>query len=519
MNHAAGSDIPPLKGIERFLATSAVLIASFMNVLDTTIAVVALPSIAGGLAATPSQGSWVLTIYSVCLAVVLPLSGWVSKRVGQIRAFYSAVFLFTLTSWLCAQATSFDELLIFRAFQGMSGGLLLPFSQSIILRIYPPEEHGKALGLWGITAAVAPVAGPLLGGYITDHFGWPWIFYINVPLGIFSFWACRTFLRRYETEIKRDPVDIIGLLLMVVGIISMQLALDRGHELDWLASMEVRVLIAVGVVSLIIFFIWELDEPHPIVDLSLFKNRNFALGSAMTAVFYGAFVVTAVMYPLWMQTSMGYTSSAAGLVMATTSIFPILAMPILGQRMRTWNPRYTITFGCCLMVIVMMLHGLLTPQVSSNYLAGVRFMIGFSMPFLWIPMMMITLIGLPVHMMDTATGLSNFIRMLASSLATAIGVTLWDDRTVVHRADIVEGLSRPSVERGEFLAQLSSGTGDIASGLAATEQMIAQQARTMAQQDVFMVCAGLILVVALLAQALPARRGPPPESHGAHPID
>lgn len=519
MNHASGSDIPPLQGVERFLATSAVLLASFMNVLDTTIAVVALPSIAGGLAATPSQGSWVLTIYSVCLAVVLPLSGWVSKRFGQIRAFYSAVLLFTLTSWLCAQATSFNELLVFRAFQGMSGGLLLPFSQSIILRIYPPEEHGKALGLWGITAGVAPVAGPLLGGYITDHFGWPWIFYINVPLGLFSVWACRTFLRRYETEIKRDPVDIIGLLLMVLGIISMQLALDRGHELDWLASMEVRALLGIAIVSLVMFFIWELDEPHPIVDLSLFKNRNFALGSAMTAAFYGGFVVTAVMYPLWMQTSMGYTSSAAGFVMATTSLFPIVAMPFLGQRMRTWNPKYTITFGACLMVVIIMLHGLLTPQVSAAYLGGVRFMIGLAMPFLWIPMMMITLIGLPVNMMDTATGLSNFMRMLSSSLATAIGVTLWDDRTVVHRADMVAGLSVPSVERSEFLGQIGTGTGDVTGALAAAEQMIAQQARTMAQQDVFMVCAGLLVVVAVLAQALPSRKIVAANSPGAHPID
>ena len=519
MNHAVGSDIPPLQGIERFLAISAVLLASFMNVLDTTIAIVALPSISGSLAATPSQGSWVLTIYSVCLAVVLPLSGWVSKRFGQIRAFYSAVLLFTLTSWLCAQATSFNELLIFRAFQGMSGGLLLPFSQSIILRIYPPEEHGKALGIWGVTAGVAPVVGPLLGGYITDHLGWPWIFYINVPLGIFSVWACSTFLRRYETEIKRDPIDVIGLLLMVVGIISLQLALDRGHELDWLASMEVRILLGVGIVSLIVFFIWELDEPHPIVDLSLFKNRNFALGSAMTAAFYGGFIVTAVLYPLWMQTVMGYTSSAAGLVMATTSIFPILAMPFIGQRMRVWNPKYTIIFGAGSMMIIIMLHGLLTPQVSATYLGSVRFMIGFSMPFLWIPMMMITLIGLPVHMMDTATGLSNFIRMLASSLAIAIGITLWDDRTVVHRADLVEGLSRPSVERSEFFDKISDGTGDLSSALAATEQMVVQQARTMAQQDVFMICAGLMIVVALLALALRPRKGPPTVNQGAHPID
>ena len=241
----------------------------------------------------------------------------------------------------------------------------------------------------------------------------------------------------------------------------------------------------------------------------------------MTAFFYGGFIVTAVLYPLWMQTAMGYTSSASGLVMATTSIFPILAMPILGQKARTWNPKYTITFGCVLMIIVLMLHGLLTPQVSAGYLATIRFMIGFAMPFLWIPMMMITLVGLPPHMMDTATGLSNFVRMLSSSLATAIGITLWDDRTVVHRADLVEGLSTPSVERSEFLNQLSMGSGELSSALAATERLIAQQARTMAQQDVFMVCAGLMVIVAALTLALPPRPkdAAAPANHGAHPID
>ncbi len=511
MNIAGNSDVPPLEGGERFLASAGVLLASFMNVLDTTIAVVALPAISGGLGATPSQGSWVLTIYSVCLAVVLPLAGWISRRFGQIRSFYIAVFVFTLTSWLCASASSFNELLIFRALQGMSGGLLIPYSQSIILRIYPVEEHGKALGLWGLTSAVGPVAGPILGGLITDHLGWPWIFYINIPIGLFCVWACVTFMRRYETPIKRVPVDVIGLLLLVVGIISLQLMLDRGHELDWFASRQVWVLAGVGTLCLVFFFIWELDEEHPVVDLSLFAGFSFTIGAVMTALFYGVFIVVAVMYPLWMQTVMGYTPGAAGMVMAMTTLFPILTMPLLGQRARNWDPRLAIFAGIALMIVIVMLHGSLTVQVSSTYLTVVRFMIGLSMPFVWTPLMMITFSNIAAHKMDDATGLYNFLRMLASSMATALGITLWDDRTIVHRADLVARMSESSIERTEFLTQATAATGDVDAALVMAENIIFQQARTMAQQDVFLAACAVLVVVALLALTLSrARLAPAP---------
>lgn len=498
------SNKPALEGFERTLATLAVLLAAFMNVLDSTIAVVALPSIAGALSATPSQGSWVLTTYSVSLAVVLPLAGWIAKRFGQVRAFSLAVFFFTLTSWLCAAATSFDELLVYRALQGASGGMLLPFSQSIMLRIFPPEQHGKALGLWGLSAAVGPVAGPLLGGVITDNLGWPWIFYINIPLGIFSLWVLWSIMRHHETEIVRNPIDIVGLVLLVVAVMSLQLALDRGHELDWFSSPIVQVLALTGVTALILFFVWERDLEHPIVDLSLFRVSSFAIGSIMTALFYATFIISAVLYPLWMQTTLGYTPFAAGLVMATTSIFPIISMPFIGQWLRHRDPRWVISSGCLFLAYVLWLHGAMTVQVSSTYLTTVRFMIGLTMPLLWMPLTMITLVGLPPEKIDTATGLSNFMRMLVSSLATAIGVTMWDDRSIVHRANLVDAVSEYSVERSMALSNMNA-SGEPGSGLSMLEAMISQQARTMAQQDVYVMCMGVIAIVLVLAWLLPDR--------------
>jgi len=205
-----------LHGLPLVIATLAVALASFMNILDTTIAIVALPTISGNLGATASQGSWVITSYSVCLAVVLPLSGWITRRFGEVHTFCAAVLLFSAMSWLCAIATSFNQLLLFRALQGFSGGLLLPLSQSLLLRMYPPEKHGLALGIWGVTSAVAPVVGPMLGGFITDNYGWPWIFLINLPVGAFSAYVCWKLLRRFESETFREPTDFVGLFLLLV---------------------------------------------------------------------------------------------------------------------------------------------------------------------------------------------------------------------------------------------------------------------------------------------------------------
>ena len=507
MPEAAKLTEQPFTGAVLALVTVGVSLAAFMNTLDSTIAVVALPAISGSLSATPSQGSWVLTIYSVCLAVSLPLAGWLAQQFGQVRAFIWAVTLFTFCSWLCASATGFNEMLIYRALQGLSGGVLLPFSQSLLLRIYPPEKHGMALGIWGLSAAVAPVMGPVLGGFITDNLGWPWIFYINVPVGAICVGVSYSFLKDRETPTAKQPVDGVGLTTMVVGVICIQLALDRGHELDWLASPVVRTLFAVGLCAILFFLIWERDQAHPIVDLSLFRDRNFSLGAIMTGMFYGVFIVVAVIYPLWMQTVLGYTPGAAGWVMATTSLFPLLSMGLIGDKLRKQNLRWTVVIGVVAMACVIMAHGLMTIQVSSQYLTTIRFFVGFAMPFLWVPLQMITLSGVPPEKMASATGLSNFVRMLSSSLATALGITLWDERAIVHRADLVE---RVSVAQYRDMLAASDRVSPAGTGgeLELLELLINQQARTMAQQDVYIVGAGILLSLALLAGFLPKKLSP-----------
>jgi DHA2 family multidrug resistance protein len=500
---APGSE-PRLRGLSLAVATLAVAMASFMNILDTTIAIVALPTISGNLAATPSQGSWVITVYSVCLAVILPLSGWITRRYGEVRVFIVAVILFSLTSWLCAIASSFTQLLLFRALQGFSGGLLLPLSQALLLRIYPPEKHGLALGIWGITSAVAPVLGPLLGGYITDTFGWPWIFLINAPVGLFSAVVCWNLLRRFESETRREPVDFTGLILLMVGVICFQLVMDRGHELDWLDSTQIRVMLVVSILFFFLFLAWEVGEEHPVVDLSLFTHRNFVTGTALISVFFLCYVTATVLYPIWLQTTMGYTATWAGLVMAPFGLAPVILMPLIGQKMREWDARPTVMCGIIVFVLAFYLHAQTSTETSAGFVAAVRLLMGTAMPFVWMPLMVLTLVGLPAAKMASAAGIFNFVRTLASSLGTAAGVTLWDDRTIFHHSRIAESIVADAPQYQQTMELLSQRLPDSQAALAALEQAVNTQARTLGLDDIFYVSALILLPLALIAWLLPA---------------
>lgn len=506
------SDTQRLTGLPLGIATMAVALASFMNILDTTIAVVALPSIAGNLGATTSQSSWVITLYSVCLAVVLPLSGWITRRFGEVRTFCVALMLFSLTSWLCAIASSFNELLVYRALQGCSGGLLLPLSQSLLMRIYPPEKHGFALGIWGVTSTVAPILGPMLGGYITDEFGWPWIFLINLPIGAIATYACWVLLRDHESEIHKEPVDLPGLILLAVGVICFQLMLDRGHELDWLASRQIQLMLAISLLCFVVFIVWERRQKYPVVDLSLLGYRTFVLGSLLISVLYISIVLTSLLFPLWLQTVQGYTATAAGLVMAPFGVGPILLMPLIGQRLHQWDARPTVTVGIIVFCIAYYLHAHVSTDVTGGYIGMARFIMGLAMPFAWMPLMMLVLSGLPKEKMASASGLFNFIRMLASSMGTALGITLWDERSVFHHSRLVESLSEDSPAYISTQAMLTQALPDQQGVMAVFDVLITQQARTLGLNDVFILGGTVSLVLAVLVWWLPSH----PENADTH---
>ncbi len=289
------------------LFTVAVAFSTFMEVLDTSIANVAVPTISGNLGVSANNGTWVISSYGLAAAIIVPLTGWIAKRFGEVRTFCWSVLLFTIASALCGFATSLPMLVGFRFLQGLVSGPMVPLSQTLLLSNYPPQKRGMAMALWAMTVVVAPIFGPLLGGYITDNWSWPWIFYINAPIGILSAIVTYSLLRKHETPTDKQPIDLVGLILMVLGIGSLQLLLDNGNDLDWFNSATIVMLGIIAVVALTFLLIWELTDEHPIVDLSLFKGRNFGCGVIAMGLGYMSFFAMTVLFPLWLQTVMGYT--------------------------------------------------------------------------------------------------------------------------------------------------------------------------------------------------------------------
>ena len=322
---AASGFLPPSVA----LCTVGLAMASFMQVLDTTIANVSLPTIAGNLGASSQQATWVITSFAVSTAIALPLTGWLSRRFGERKLFVWATLAFVITSLLCGLAQSMGMLVLSRALQGFVAGPMYPITQSLLVSIYPREKRGQALALLAMITVVAPICGPILGGWITDNYSWEWIFLINVPLGIFAALVVGNQLKGRPEHIEKPKMDYVGLVTLVIGVGALQLVLDLGNDEDWFSSMKIVVLACVAVVTLTVFLIWELTDKDPIVDLKLFRHRNFRAGTLAMVVAYAAFFSVALLIPQWLQRDMGYTAIWAGLATAPIGILPVIMTPVM----------------------------------------------------------------------------------------------------------------------------------------------------------------------------------------------
>src|SRR5205814_1355190 len=308
---ANGASLPPLTGGALVLGSVALSLATFMNVLDLSIANVSIPAISGDLGVSPDQGTWVITSFGVANAISLPLTGWLTQRYGQVRLFMVSVLLFVIVSFLCGLAPSIESLILLRVIQGAVAGPMIPLSQSLLLSSYPKEKAGTALAMWAITALVAPVVGPLLGGWVTANISWPWIFYINVPVGLGAAAVTWLIYRKRETATVKLPIDGVGLGLLVIWVGALQVMLDKGKDLDWFQSGQIVTLAIVAVIGFALFLVWELTDRHPVVDLRLFGRRNFWTSSLAMSLGYGTFFGNVVLLPLWLQQYMGYTATLA----------------------------------------------------------------------------------------------------------------------------------------------------------------------------------------------------------------
>ncbi|MCE1250248.1 MAG: DHA2 family efflux MFS transporter permease subunit [Comamonadaceae bacterium] len=485
----------PLHGPQLLLGTLSLSLATFMNVLDSSIANVSLPAIAGDLGVSPTQGTWVITSFGVANAISVPLTGWLTQRFGAVRLFTLSVLLFVLTSWLCGFAPSLEMLVFFRVLQGLVAGPMIPLSQTLLLASYPRAKAGTALALWGVTTLVAPVVGPLLGGWITDNISWPWIFYINVPVGLLAAAITWSIYRHRETPTRKLPIDTIGLTLLVLWVGALQLMLDKGKELDWFASTEIVVLAIVAVLSFAVFLVWELTEEHPVVDLRLFKGRNFAFGALSLSVAYALFFGNVVLLPLWLQQWMGYTATVAGMALAPVGVFAILLTPLVGRKVGQWDPRRMATGAFIIFALVLWLRSQFTTGTDFTHILIPTLIQGVAMAFFFIPLTTITLAGQPPERIPAAAGLSNFTRITAGAMGTSLATTLWDDRAALHHAHLTEPLVQGQGVLAQTLDGLRSAGLSTEQALATISRLIDQQAYTRAVDDIFLGSAYLFLAL------------------------
>jgi DHA2 family multidrug resistance protein len=485
MSNTAAFSPEPLQGSARMWGTIALSAATFMNVLDSSIANVSLPAIAGDLGVSATQGTWVITSFGVANAISLPLTGWLSQRFGQVRLFTMSVLLFVLSSFMCGLAPNMPTLIAFRALQGFVAGPMMPLTQTLLLSSYPPAMAGMAMALWAMTTLVAPVMGPLLGGWITDHTHWGWIFYINIPVGILAAFITWTIYHKRETPTKQLPIDKVGLALLVVAVASLQIMLDKGKELDWFHSPQVIVLGIASLIGFAFFIAWELTDEHPVVDLKLLANRNFWTGTVAMAVAYSMFMGNLVLLPLWLQQFMGYTSTQAGMLMAPVGLFAIILSPLVGKNVSKFDPRALTTFAFLVFALVLYMRSDFNTQADFGTIMIPTIVQGVAVAFFFIPLTSIILGGLPPEKIPSASGLSSFARMVGGSFGTSIAITVWQDRAAMHHAQLAELVNRGSIATNSALAGFNAAGMSVEQGLATINRMVDQQAFMLAANDVF----------------------------------
>ena len=485
---------PPLSGGKLILATVAVALATFMNVLDSSIANVAIPTISGNLGVSVDEGTWVITLFAAANAVSIPLTGWLTQRMGQIRLFVIAILLFVFSSWLCGVAPTLPILLAARILQGAVAGPLIPLSQAILLSSYPKAKSGLALSLWAMTATVGPIAGPALGGWITDSYSWSWIFYINIPVGLFAAAVTWAIYKERDTPARKLPFDGVGLLALIAWVASLQIMLDKGKDLDWFQSPVIVGLAVFALLSFVFFVIWEWTEEHPIVNLRLFKGRNFLAGTIAISVAYGVFFANLVLLPQWMQQYLGYRSVDAGLATAPLGIFAVLLAPVMAKLMPRSDARVLGTMAFAGFALVFFLRSNYFLDVDLATLVAPTLLQGIPTALFFVPLTAIILSGLPPEKIPAAAGLSNFARVFFGAAATAIASTAWNDRSILHHARLTDQAHVNNPLFTESLQQLQAVLHlNPQQAYARFEQSVTAQAAMLGLDDVFWI-SGVIFI-------------------------
>jgi len=511
--------------VNPWLIAAAVMLATFMEVLDTSIAAVALPYIAGSLSASNDEATWVLTSYLVANAIVLPASSWFSLRFGRKRFLLFCIVLFTASSFACGAATSLGMILLARALQGAGGGALQPLSLSILLETFPPQKRGIATAVFALGVVVAPVLGPTLGGWLTDTYSWRWAFYINIPVGFFAVFMISRYVEDPPYIKNADPgkFDAIGLGLLAIWLSSLQIILDKGQEDDWFGATWIRWATAALVVSFIAFLVREFRHDKPLVDLRVFRHRNFAIGCLLIGLFGAAIYGLITLLPLFYQELMGYTALAAGWAVSPRGVGAIIAMPMIGYLTAKIDNRWLIAFGFCLFGITSLWFGKVNLEIGQWSFLWAITLSGFGSGCVFVPLSTTTMAFLKNEEIGNASGLYNLLRNIGGSVGISVVNTIVARHEQLHRNELAASLSAGRVEvQGAISgvqrylgAQGASPTTALDQAYGLVNQTLNAQSRLWSYVDDFrymaLVCFACVPIVFLLKKSV--GRAPPGAGH------
>ena len=486
MENTEGSRIEPLAGFQLLSGSIALSLCVFMLVLDYSIANVAVPYIAGDLAVSYVNGTWVITMFAVGNAITIPLSGWLADRYGPTRITLLSTALFTLFSLLCGLSFNIEMLVIMRFMQGLVAGPLIPLSQSLLVMSFPEGKKNFGFALWNMIVVLGPVLGPILGGWLVLNYSWPSIFYINLPFGLLAFFVIGSIYKKREKSAKKYPLDWVGMLLLAVGVSALQIMLDKGHQYGWWQSKTIQILAVTSVATLILFTLCQLTGDTPLLDLKLFKNRNFALGTVATSLSFMNVIGATALFSLWLQTSMNYTALAAGLAVSTSGIFPFFGLFLVAKMMKKLELRYIVIlallcYGASFFYVTTFNTAVTFFQVTLS-----RFYMGIGICFWLAPLSALTFEYISRNKFVMAQGIFQFLRTLMGGVGVALFVALWERRANFHHYRLVESIDRfnPTIQNAlESLKSLEVGEGKV---LGVINKMAWQQASCLALSDVFL---------------------------------
>ncbi|MDE2301840.1 MAG: DHA2 family efflux MFS transporter permease subunit [Sphingomonadales bacterium] len=482
----------------RIAAGVILALSNFMVVLDLTIANVSVPHIAGNLGISFDEGTWIITSYAVSEAICVPLTGWLAERFGAVRIFLLAMLGFGVFSLLCGLSMSLGMIVVCRIGQGLCGGPIMPMSQTLLVRVFPPRNRPMAMAIWAMTTTLGPAAGPIIGGLISDDLSWHWIFFINVPIAVVCTMLGWRYLRAVETERRRVPIDRVGLGLLILWIGALQIMLDTGRDRDWFGDWRIVALALVAVVGFAVFVIWELTEEHPIVDLRVFRYRAFSTTVVVMAFAFGAFFAGVVAVPQWLQMQMGYTATQAGFITALNAFVAVIFAQTAARLLPRVDPRLLISGGTAWMGLMALARAGWTSGADWFSLAWPMGLMGVGIPFMMIPLTTTALSAVAPEETASAAGLQNFVRSMAVAVSTSAVLTIWDNSQTTARSELVGRLHPAALQSGLSAMGMSSDQ-----TLRMLSSMVDGEATTLGLNHAFQIAAGLLFFASALVWLTP----------------